>query len=1054
MRRVTVFLATSLVVGLLPLGTATAVNASTSSEWPQQDMRVDSASGTASDILASVATVPPLRVGYKPGLFPSLASKAKDKRGCTLRNQMLIKLAVKKPRVLKGCRLQGGEWVLDFGAKVVTKASQIKLAKLVPDVYVYGQGASQWTQEQRDAYTQVPTPVRVTPTSKTRSLPMPISNYDTIFSVATSLGLFTPPAENFMLEANKLLASEAAPTESQLQVLKSRNPGLFDDWSLATLLNAKAWGLSLSPSLHANFQASLLRCPNALKSLPMPSYSQSSVAYNINPCSDGLAVTEMSKTYRIAVVPQTATTVPALDPEILYEYGTPTGDVITRQMFGIHAPADWTSNLATGYDGPIDGATIPNVPVGFLRLWDTETTWKDLEPKQGEFVWRKLDKQVEMAQHLDANVMLVLGQTPAWAGNGSPQSNPTNIDSWRNYVRTVCQHYGGSISAYEVWNEANLQTFWTGTAAQMADLTKAAFEEIRGCNPGAQVVAANTTSRATGSFGTFFPDYLRELKARNWPVDAYSVHSYPTASGGANARIEGIGQFRAALALAGAPVTRTYDTEINYGLEGLGEGHVTLTGDNSMTLMSRTYIDSARYGFGSTFWFVWTKAPDSKFGIQFTAQASAERQAWNTTYEWLVGSRFQRCINASTDITVCQFTKGAENYSIVWHGDVGSAPVSTSAGYFTGLGSRVCDLKGTCTAMTKASTIPVGPMPLRIDGTPLSTGPGANAPDPTPAPGSSGYDVTLPKPEIHSIDVVYGVSNKVDATATWSMASTSDKPLPSNTFYQYSWSFCQGQKCTEVASGTTAPNTFRVTSALTEGPGTYTFTVRALAQVAEVGNPMSEPATKNFQVFTTRAAPPSDPIWWLSNERFEARWEAPNIKPGLIKGYQVEFRNVTKDSDWSVLDRAWESTSLSAKASRIPISEGETGIIRVRTVLKDGKTSVYIPSETWVYRERLDPPAAVIQWDTPSGIGLHGIPGGGVLGNYPKEGFEVRCSTDAGKTWTFLKADSIDGKIPADPNRFAFSSSNTLKPCGETYLLQFRTVTSDGRAPSEWFMPN
>jgi hypothetical protein len=85
-------------------------------------------------------------------MFPSLASKAKDKRGCTLRNQMLIKLATKKPRVGAGCKLTGGIWSLDFGASKTSQPAKVKIGKLMPDLYVYGQGAYLWTQQQRAAY--------------------------------------------------------------------------------------------------------------------------------------------------------------------------------------------------------------------------------------------------------------------------------------------------------------------------------------------------------------------------------------------------------------------------------------------------------------------------------------------------------------------------------------------------------------------------------------------------------------------------------------------------------------------------------------------------------------------------------------------------------------------------------------------------------------------------------------------------------------------------------------------------------------------------------------
>jgi hypothetical protein len=212
------------------------------------------------------------------------------------------------------------------------------------------------------------------------------------------------------------------------------------------------------------------------------------------------------------------------------------------------------------------------------------------------------------------------------------------------------------------------------------------------------------------------------MKKRGWPADAYSVHSYPSASGGADDRIKGISQFRSMLALAGAPFTTTFDSEINYGLAGLGEGKVDLSGANAMTLIARTYIDSARYGFGSTFWFVWTANPDSKFGIQFTGASTDEQRAWRTTYDWLVGAQYQRCFETPEGVVVCQFNKGAENFSLVWRGDVGSPTTPTVAGYFSGLGSQVCDLYGTCTTFSQGTSIPVGPMPQRISGPALGSG--------------------------------------------------------------------------------------------------------------------------------------------------------------------------------------------------------------------------------------------------------------------------------------------------------------------------------------------
>jgi hypothetical protein len=323
--------------------------------------------------------------------------------------------------------------------------------------------------------------------------------------IANSVIAISPRSQPFVRRVSALLVRSADPTQAELDALKASNPQLFAGWSVATLLNAKAWGISLSPGLFTNFQVTIKECASGSQVRSLSSAIELITIDNVRElCSASYVIPEMNTLYEMNAIPQIASTVAAQDSTVLNEYGTPIGEEVSRSLFGIHAPANWVSDFdspnPTGADGPIDPATIPDVPVGYTRLWDTETTWADLEPTRGTFVWRKIDKQIQLAQAVNARVMLVLGKTPSWAGP-SAKSMPTDISDWRTYVRTVCQRYGASISSYEVWNEANLQTFWTGTAAQMADLTKAAFEEIRGCNPNALVIDRITiiiTSALTG----------------------------------------------------------------------------------------------------------------------------------------------------------------------------------------------------------------------------------------------------------------------------------------------------------------------------------------------------------------------------------------------------------------------------------------------------------------------------------------------------------------------------------------------------------------------------
>lgn len=835
-------------------------------------------SGTPAEILQEIPVTEPLVSGYQGSFIPAKDLAKKDAKGCNARGQLLIKMASKKPRVGRKCLLTGGEWLVDFGTKKIKKAKDVKIGKLLPDSYVYAQGAFGWTPQQRATYASNYAPNTSLPKATRANLGPFLEN--------TSIQLYSKSGLRAIEPAQVVLARSLAQrggavrdeaVQRDLDALRERNPKLFDSWTVATLLNAKAWGLSLNPGTSGNFAVTIEKCADE----EAPKGVQ-------NPCSTTYSVPNEAAKYNIVAVPMTASIVPiqvtktgaATSP--FFEYGAPSGRKIDRFMFGIHAPADWVSDVETGVNEPIKPETIPNVPVGYLRLWDTETTWRDLEPTKGQWEWRKLNKQIEMAQILNARVMLVLGGTPEWAGDGSVQSKPKSLADWRTYVRTVACKYGPSITSYEVWNEANLTTFWKGTPVEMADLTAAAFEEIRGCNPSALVVAANTTSRATGSFGTFYPEYLQALKARNWPVDAYSVHSYPTASGGANDRIRGIGQFRTMLALAGAPQTTVFDSEINYGLAGLGEDKRALTGANAMTLMSRTFIDSARYGFGSTFWFVWTANPDSKFGIQFTRNATDEQQAWRTTYDWLVDSEFQRCFETQDKIVICQFNKGADNFSIVWRGDYQDGLFTTTPGYFARLGSRMCNLYGSCESMSVNSPTTISPMPMRIDGAPLVTG-------------TSDADTAPPAPQVKDAQVVYPESGGATFSANITPASGSSVRISE---YRIKLTACAGKSdgpCRTVGEATMPGTEQGFTYRLADDVSGYVS-----AEVTAVNTAGASKAAKSDPVlvgFSSLQKVTGLDVLVSDKEEVRVTWNNIPVRPNVGILYEVAVL-VREGQDW------------------------------------------------------------------------------------------------------------------------------------------------------------
>jgi len=289
--------------------------------------------------------------------------------------------------------------------------------------------------------------------------------------------------------------------------------------------------------------------------------------------------------------------------------------------------------------------TVP-IGAGMHRLWDLGVTWKDVNPSPGTFTWAALDAQVAKAEAAGARPLLVLGMTPAWAAAnpnaGDPRwglgtaSPPRDINDWRAYVGAIVDRYGSRIAAYEVWNEANLATFWTGSADQMADLTAAAYEIVKAKQPNALVLLPSVTLRLRPSMRRFMNPFLVALGARGNPFDAFAIHTYPAGNLGPQDRVNDIVYWQSTVVNqvgVGSPILDRpiFDTEVNFGLAGPGPTSGRAYSDaEGAALIKQTYLDSRNLGIDATFWYLYTAAPYSLLGVQLWQGAPAALDAWQT----------------------------------------------------------------------------------------------------------------------------------------------------------------------------------------------------------------------------------------------------------------------------------------------------------------------------------------------------------------------------------------------------------------------------------------
>ena len=371
-------------------------------------------------------------------------------------------------------------------------------------------------------------------------------------------------------------------------------------------------------------------------------------------------------------------------------------DPVPATDFGLHIPG-----ISTGTD--------PNTSYGAIRLWDSGVAWGQVNQAKGKYWWNGLDASIGNANQQGAQILYVLGGTPTWSATNKKQGTYPNkgaasmpkMADWKAWVKAVVQRYGASIESYQIWNEANLSTFWQGTPKQMAQLTKEAYKIIKAGDPSAKVVAASSTVRLTSAYNKFFPAYMKELKKVGWPVDAYAVHTYPAGPGTPATRAQLIATVNNDIKKVGAPAKPLWDTEVNYGIAGPGGGnpHVTIDGAQAANWVADTYLDNQRLGVDRSYWYFW--APSNPLlGIQMV-DGSAGATGFQTVQGWLKDS-YASCTTGS--VNVCNLT-GRFPAVVAWV-DSGSAAYTVPD-----FATTMCDALNSCTPVAPGSAITIGDGP-------------------------------------------------------------------------------------------------------------------------------------------------------------------------------------------------------------------------------------------------------------------------------------------------------------------------------------------------------
>lgn len=195
-------------------------------------------------------------------------------------------------------------------------------------------------------------------------------------------------------------------------------------------------------------------------------------------------------------------------------HAVPRAVTVPASFFGLH----WSKPLAT------DAPRTPWRDFGHrsLRLWDTMTNWRHIEPVRGTYDWSRTDAYAELGAANGVDILYCLGQAPDWATGGAskgPSANynilpPANVDDFARFVGRVHERYPDW--RLQLWNEP--PGFFDGTPRQLADLLRAG----RRAAPGAYWVGPGFT-RGTSPLA-FMDRFLGAIDPDD--LDAVGFHPY------------------------------------------------------------------------------------------------------------------------------------------------------------------------------------------------------------------------------------------------------------------------------------------------------------------------------------------------------------------------------------------------------------------------------------------------------------------------------------------------------------------------------------------------
>lgn len=381
--------------------------------------------------------------------------------------------------------------------------------------------------------------------------------------------------------------------------------------------------------------------------------------------------------------------------------------------------------------------------------------WVTIEKSRGKFDFNAFDNYmagaikhglVDPATNVANFAMTLAAGTPDWAladhstCGGGPMCTapPDNIQDWKDFLTAVVQHYDGKnqphIRYYELWNEFNVNLWWTGTDAQLVALAAAAYPIVHQ-DPYSILLSPSVA----GPVGTVQPSssvtrmtsYLQAGGSKY--ADGGAFHGYIGAQSGVNPfpmpeqdQTSGCKPF---VGCYGSIMTKATQMRAVFDQNGLaskpmfqtegswGNGNIT---DLDTQIAWLTRFNLLQAGLRSTLnlqmaaWFTWGGGTTFGWGDieDDSLDPTAAGLAYDQVFNWVVGASIdQPCSSTSNGTWTCTLTRpGGYQALAVWNAQ-GSIQYTPGAGY-----TQFRDLTGKITPIAAGGSVTIGAKPILVEG--------------------------------------------------------------------------------------------------------------------------------------------------------------------------------------------------------------------------------------------------------------------------------------------------------------------------------------------------